>query len=269
LAHRRSPAARRRGGHGDTEQDKRDLPASVQGLLTDLDCMLDRIAGLGLACSAETVAESIGLLQQAAADRFVCDTHFLERLADTHQKMAKAIAPVTPGSLRGRHYEEKKKAIVWAMWGATLVFLVGFLSLSTFTEISKDYIDKTFMDWDGTAQLIVASFYLSAAGIGACFYNLVKMYKYLITYKFDVAYGSSYAMRVLLGVVAGYVLAEIIPINTHNFSKPLLAMLGGFSADAVEVILTRFVDTMKTLVRGERAPDTDPHRLAAKPSAKD
>ncbi|MCJ9429942.1 hypothetical protein [Kordiimonas marina] len=225
--------------------------------MTDLDCMLDRIAGLGLPCPPETVAGTISILQQATEAGFEYDDRFLERLAANHQQLGKVIAPITPGSLRGHHYEEKKKVIIWAMWGATLVFLLGFLSLSTFTEISKDYIDKTFMDRDGTIQLIVASFYLSAAGIGACFYNLVKMYKYLITNKFDVAYGSSYAMRILLGVVAGYVLAEIIPINTHNFSKPLLAMLGGFSADAVEVILTRFVDTMKTLVRGDR--DRTPH----------
>lgn len=49
------------------------------------------------------------------------------------------------------------------------------------------------------------------------------------------------------------VLAVLVPIDTgsKSFERPLLALLGGFSAFVVYRILQRLVDTLKSLVQGD------------------
>lgn len=106
------------------------------------------------------------------------------------------------------------------------------------------------------AQFQYVATIVAAAALGACFYNLYIMYEYITSFTFDPKYYSSYWIRIVLGIVAGFMLAEMIPIEFSKdtaLSKPLLALVGGFSAEAVNWILKRFVETVKTLVKGSNA----------------
>lgn len=62
---------------------------------------------------------------------------------------------------------------------------------------------------------------------------------------------SSDWVRFNLGLIAGMVLAVLVPIDTGSktFERPLLALLGGFSASVVYRILQRLVDTLESSCR--------------------
>ena len=63
-------------------------------------------------------------------------------------------------------------------------------------------------------------------------------------------------MRFVLGLIAGIVLSSLVPIESGadgggSFTRPFLALLGGFSAAVVFRILERVVGTLESLVRGD------------------
>ncbi len=81
------------------------------------------------------------------------------------------------------------------------------------------------------------------------------MNRYIVDGTFDPKYNASYWIRLVLGLIAGLILALLIPIDNKSalkeLTKPTLAMLGGFSVTVVHRILRRLVDTVESLVRGE------------------
>ncbi len=69
-------------------------------------------------------------------------------------------------------------------------------------------------------------------------------------------HNSSYWTRIALGLTAGLMLAELIPIQDVAsggplMGKPLLALLGGFSASLVYRVLAKLVDTVESLFTGD------------------
>src|SRR5438270_13746307 len=95
---------------------------------------------------------------------------------------------------------------------------------------------------------------ISAAGLGACFYALFKARRFITNGTYDPKYEPTYWVRFILGITAGTLLALLIPVGgsagSVELTKPLLALLGGFSAEAVYRILLRMVETLETLVQG-------------------
>jgi hypothetical protein len=67
---------------------------------------------------------------------------------------------------------------------------------------------------------------------------------------------------IVLGLIAGVILAMLLPdvLNNSdaaaNFSPPLLALLGGFSAPVVYGVVSRLVDAVGTLVGGDPRDQT-------------
>jgi hypothetical protein len=94
---------------------------------------------------------------------------------------------------------------------------------------------------------------LFAAGLGAAFYNLNCMYNYIVTNSYDPRYVSSYWIRLVLGIVAGFMIAQMIELDIDSiYGKPMLALIGGYSVEVVSWTLGRFVETLKTLIQGSQ-----------------
>jgi hypothetical protein len=98
------------------------------------------------------------------------------------------------------------------------------------------------------------------AGLGASFYILVKTQPYLVNRSYDPKFNASYISRFITGVIGGVILAIALgPFLTAKLGNDLgksitpgiLALLGGFSAEAVELILQRMVDVLLAAVRGD------------------
>jgi hypothetical protein len=115
---------------------------------------------------------------------------------------------------------------------------------------------------------------VAGAGLGACFYLLMKLQPYLENRSLDPKYYSAYVTRFVIGMVAGVILAFVVPYLLgaksagadagliKTLSSGVIGILGGFSAEAVEQILQRLVEVLLSLVRGDNST-----QVAAKLSA--
>jgi len=98
----------------------------------------------------------------------------------------------------------------------------------------------------------------AGAALGASFYVLLKTQPYLVSRSFDPKYNAVYISRFITGVIAGVILATAIGPTLDLSSGPgkslsfgVLAILGGYAAEAVELILQRLVEVLLAIVRGD------------------
>jgi hypothetical protein len=99
------------------------------------------------------------------------------------------------------------------------------------------------------------------AGLGASFYVLLNTQSYLVTRSFDPKYNSVYAARFITGLVAGVILANALgPVlqkqlesTQFGLTPGILAILGGYAAEAVQQILQRLVEVLLAVVRGDNS----------------
>ncbi|HYI68245.1 MAG TPA: hypothetical protein VEX87_00760 [Skermanella sp.] len=199
-------------------------------------------------------------------------------LASLHGQLADVVAPATPRTIYLLHIDKSRNG--WAsilgplssirrlVLGAaffTMVFVLSSLSDS----ISHQNLSMDIYSLDGMASLEILIFLMSAAAMGGCFHALFIAHKYIEQGTYDPRFESSYWMRIGLGIIAGLVLSQMIPIgpgpeagadaaapvsSASVFGKPLLALLGGFSATLVYTILQRLVETVESLFTQRQAP---------------
>ncbi len=115
------------------------------------------------------------------------------------------------------------------------------------------------------------------AVLGASFYVLVKTQPFLANRSYDPKFNASYISRFFTGIIGGLILAiafgpfisaKLGAELNQSLSPGVLALLGGFSARAVELVLQRLVEVMMAAVRGDGSDDARA-RLTAASAAKD
>ena len=185
-----------------------------------------------------------------------------DELLKLHNSLSALIEPSNPTAVRflmtgrGTKAVNNTPPVVKQTLWATIGLVVLFIAITTSDSLDGAVLGAGLFDRTWQQQLFSALFLVTSAAIGACFYNLSKMYGYIVSRTFDPKYISSYWVRLVLGIIAGYILAEMIPLDMltseATIQKPLLALLGGFSADVVDWALHRFVETLKTLIQGSQ-----------------
>jgi hypothetical protein len=170
----------------------------------------------------------------------------IQQLTKIHGRLAEIVAPATPRSILA--IQSTKRGIpslisrMMLAAGVSFALLIGAISLK--------FLESESGTPGGWTELVDQLRYLAAAGLGASFFSLFKANRYVVNGTFDPTFETTYWVRFSLGLIAGTMLANL-EIGTGDFAKPTLAALGGFSADAVQRILTRLVDALSSLVRGE------------------
>lgn len=185
--------------------------------------------------AAEGASPSLEEVRRAVADD-------LRTLARVHEVLAELVHPATPETLRA---EDDGQRLVWQTMVLGGALLVVYLAL-------------TGSGGAAAGGLGAVALRATAAGLGAAFYNLRELQVALGKGTFDPRRPQAAWTRMALGVIAGVVLSDetlgLVPGPTDGdgmpFSVSLLALLGGFSADAVHEVLQRVVDAVKALVSG-------------------
>jgi hypothetical protein len=197
-----------------------------------------------------------------------------EEVLKLHRLLSKKVAPARPSTLWLLCKESRDAkfkflgpvGLVRRMMFSALISLVLFILISMFPQINIDSIKNGIYDQNGITLLIVMIFYLTSASLGASFSNLFQANQYIVKNIYDPKYESSYWIRYVLGIIAGIMLAVVIPLpdmdeeNVARFalaSRPVLAMLGGFSASLVYRILFRLVYAVESLFIGKQSEETD------------
>ncbi|NVK41366.1 MAG: hypothetical protein HWE39_08985 [Oceanospirillaceae bacterium] len=205
-------------------------------------------------------------------------------LAVAHGHLAQIVAPATPRTILLLDRESAKRGF-WFFLGpvshirrmmlATILFLATFIATSTCEEVTGNVNVSVE---HGKILFLNELFLLAAAGLGACFAALYQANRYIAEGTFDPKYEASYWIRIFMGVIAGLLLAVLLPLDSLtdlqmggsqafgadsdstgqgetakalNLAMPTLAMLGGFSATVVYRMLNRVVEALETLVRGD------------------
>lgn len=115
------------------------------------------------------------------------------------------------------------------------------------------------------------------AVLGASFYVLVRTQPFLANRSYDPKFNASYISRFFTGIIGGLILSIALgpfisgKLGTEvdqSLSPGVIALLGGFSARAVELILQRLVEVLLAAVRGDGSEEAKA-RLAAASAAKD
>ena len=188
----------------------------------------------------------------------------LDELGRAHTALARVVQPATPRGIlllsRGRQHGRLRwlgpVRLIRQMLLVVIVMLAAFVVLALSPDINHSSGD-IFND-SGTRLLVNELFYLTAGGLGAAFYALFTAYQYIAAGTYDTTYESSYWIRFILGLIAGVVLPSLIRVSSSNSSaavtRPLLALLGGFSAAVLYRILQRLVQMVETLAEGDAKP---------------
>jgi hypothetical protein len=208
----------------------------------------------------------------------------LERLAVAHQRLTSIVAPATPRAITLLMEEAAKGGLarffgavplVRQLMLAALVFLVLLVALST-SEATSFVPGSEGNQWSiftssGLPLLIRLTFLMSAAGLGACFAALFRANRFIVNGTYDPKYAESYWIRLLLGLIAGIVLCELIPVGDdptlQGVGKPSLALLGGFSGHTLYRILERLVLSIESVVRGDSRDVQEAESRAAQAQA--
>ncbi len=190
----------------------------------------------------------------------------LRSLTRIHDELAELAAPATPRSLLGLEQEQARKSLLKFLGPVRLarhLAIIALLLLAAVTAIEVTHgksgetgelldFSTNPSDWVHLAILAIL------AALGATFAGLFRLHRELAKSSYDPTTESVYWSQIVLGVVAGLLLSEFLTTAAeHPVSRPLLALIGGFSGVVVNTILNRLVESVEQLFGGSREKTAD------------
>jgi len=193
----------------------------------------------------------------------------VDDLVRAHSALVRLVEPAKPSTILLLDCEQKSSSrlkflgpvsLIRQMMVAAIISMVMFITLALSHYVKED--GGHILSSGGIPLLLNLLFFLSAAGLGASFSALYKANTYIANGTFDPTYHSSYWIRFFLGLIAGLMLSVLISKDAFKggagvvilfepgIIHPMLAMLGGFSADLLHTILSRLVEAIESLFRG-------------------
>jgi len=183
-------------------------------------------------------------------------------IARVHGQLSKLVAPATPRALMLMGPDQGKRGLKAMLGPVPLVrrmMVAAVISMLAFIGVSlTPYVNETLtvQNSSGLELLATELFWLSAAAMGASFAMLMQVSGYVVKRNYDPKYEPSYWIKFFLGVMAGFILVQVVPLAGFagvdpNVPQLLLALLGGFAASAVFRILSRLVEAVESLFRGD------------------
>jgi hypothetical protein len=206
-------------------------------------------------------------------------------VAGTHERLARLVAPAKPGTLHlldgdinlaGREASSLGPVkLVRDLVRVAMFCVAVFIALSVVAlvdanagvdlfnvELARGERPHAYHQTLLVVKIVLERvFWLAAAGIGASFAMLFSLNDQIVTRTYDPDESQSYWVKFFLGLVAGFILVALVPIDKASASDgtsssvqalgpPTIALLGGFSASAVYRILTRMVEALESIFTG-------------------
>jgi hypothetical protein len=245
-------------------------------LLKDARLMFQYATGVGLQVEPGIAAKFAEVEEQwstrmSADSKETVATVTVAELMTVHNALAKVVAPATAVSIAATEPAPGvfgfllRPPLIGMMVSAAFVCAVGFILT----------LPKIAAQAAAGAQALVSSAPLLfaqvlppvgglsgqqwnlvfGAGLGAAFFGLFNAHEYVKNRTFDPKYNSVYLIRFVLGVIAGLILGNLSTLFSNNptfvrLGPGVIALLGGFSAEAVNQILQRLVEIMVAVVKG-------------------
>lgn len=265
--------------------------ALTSGLVVPADAVekLESIAAQARREGPDSDSPDLTTDHSRAGDDVLSDTDgngIVRLLATIHDQLARIVAPATPRTIHLLAMESAKGGfwhflgpvpLVRRMMLAAIICLFAIVALSLSDQVNMVNIGKDWLVLSGYVLLNNLLFLLASAGLGASFQALFQANRYVVAGTFDPKYESSYWIRFVLGLIAGLLLAELVPLRSAEatetggiiggFGKPALAMLGGFASAVIYRLIHRLITAVESLVRGETRDIIDTREQTAKARA--
>ncbi len=167
-----------------------------------------------------------------------------------HAQLSAAIRPATPRTLAATAFSLRPLRMGAA---ALLVIVLAAVALAAVVGYSTTLAGAA----RGTLGWVVQVNYLCAALLGAAFSALFTASPYIRDRTFDPRYVLVYVLRMVLGVIAGLILANLggglfrSDALIAKLGTGIIGLLGGYSAEAVRSILDRLVEVLVAAVEGK------------------
>ncbi|WP_299679944.1 hypothetical protein [uncultured Dokdonia sp.] len=186
----------------------------------------------------------------------------VDNLVNAHNMLCKNIAPATPKSiaftkkLREKNIDKSlfsKLPLVRNLIILAIIFLVTFIVTGSTEDVNNESLDLGVMNNHGVSLLLNLAYLASISGLGVVFYllkNVSTSVKNGNLVPEDTIY---YIALIVLGVISGLIMSEILnfytkdPESINLFNKSVLALIGGFSSDAIFSVLQGLIDRLKAI----------------------
>ncbi|WP_145925017.1 hypothetical protein [Pseudoalteromonas luteoviolacea] len=241
----------------------------VSHLLTECDVMIRYASGEGKTMPSyipNTVYQLQNKQEMNEGENYsLMLEHELTALTKCHKELSLLVYPAKPLTLA--IMDKESTSVSWLrflgpvklvrhMSLLALFFLISIIALSISPEVNQKTINEGLFNSEGRVLLLNQLFLLCCAGLGATFACLHKSRSFIRMCNYDPKFDSTYWSMVIMGFMAGLMIAELIPTQeiTQNhsslgdFHKPLAALLGGFSADVIYSVLSRLVEVVNQLM---------------------
>lgn len=135
----------------------------------------------------------------------------------------------------------------------TILFLISYISFGYFPEVNNNSMNKGVMSNSGKSLLLNLGYLASISGLGVLFHLLKKISVSVEKSTLVPEESINYIAQILLGIIAGLLLSEILasfisdPNDINLFNKSILALIGGFSSDAIFSILEGLITRIKSI----------------------
>ncbi|HEV7589794.1 MAG TPA: hypothetical protein VGO40_16895 [Longimicrobium sp.] len=243
---------------------KHPLPAALgvrEQLVHESVAMAQYALASGMNVSPATVA-TLEQSRAAPADA----PGDIAAIVKVHDQLSKLVSPATPRALLllGPDHAANNRGGLKAMLGsvglvrrmmiAAIVSMVVYIAVGLSPDVNGTV--QTVQNNAGLPLLLNELAWLAAAAMGASFAILMQVSGYVVKRNYDPRYEPGYWIKFFLGVMAGFILVQLVPLaeatgTDPNLSQLMLALLGGFSASAVFRILTRLVEAVESVFRGD------------------
>ncbi|WP_430412571.1 hypothetical protein [Kordia sp.] len=185
----------------------------------------------------------------------------LDDLINAHNILSKNIAPATPKSiryLRKLNTEEhsrtifSKLPIIRNLIILAIIFLLLFIGTSLSNQVNKDSLSMGVLANSGPSLLLNLLFICATSGLGVVFYLLKSVSEGIQKGTLMPEQSIYYVGLIVLGIMSGLILSEVV--STYNsgesltvFNSSVLALVGGFSSDAIFSVLQGIINKIKAV----------------------
>lgn len=193
------------------------------------------------------------------------DKDITSSLTTAHQQLAEAVYPALPKTIELLEREKNARPFLYFLGPVPLsrrlavtafTFLFMLLGVSLNANVNAVNVQLGLLHSENDILFVNQFFIFCCSGLGASFSSLFLANSYVCKLTYDSYYDSTYWSRIILGIIAGMIIVELLPLSLfegatmNRFGKPSLAMLGGFSAGVVYRAVERITETMDVLING-------------------
>ncbi len=185
-----------------------------------------------------------------------------DNLIHAHNMLCLNVAPATPKSIAYTfelNENEKDKSLLTKLPLVRNLIIMAIIFLTTFiltgqsSLVNNASLDLGVMQNQGLGLVLNLGYLASISGLGVVFYLLKDVTTSVKNGTLIPEDSIYYVALIVLGIISGLVVSEILNVYITDadkidlFNKSVLALIGGFSTDAIFSVLQGIIDKIKGL----------------------